>query len=945
MENPSLNNADPLLSLLPLRVAVITLRFDQPADLPFFHHFPLNAFIRHLLRSPEQFGHCLITEPLENGHTRYRAGDAYRWRLTALNGAEDLLEGLFTALENLPASAAHIDPDVALGQNLRLAECRDGPTGKPVCRWQQLTAVGPPSIWDQAGVWADTTRFRWRTTTPMRLQRQHKQPHSARFIHNRADLDWPVLQQRLFDTLINAVKHHTHVRHARPDLQPGRLEKTLCTWLHFGYTDARGRHKPVGGLLGAAEIHLAQTLPDWVWFALVVGQYIGIGQHRTFGMGQYQLLTADGEAPYPRPAAAWSLLTAALGRDNLERAWRAMQDRPVDREDAEDDGIDAGASDPLEFDRLGELAEKLEHGAYRVPDLIPATIDRPEGGQRQLSIPPWRDRALQKAVAQWLTPALDHLYSEHSYGYRRGRSRLNARDAINRAIQQGYDWVLESDVEGVFDSVQWSNLEQRLQLLLPNEPLVSRLMAWVRADRLDADGEPEPRRQGLPQGAPISPMLANLLLDDLDQDMRARGYHMIRYADDFVLLFKSQAAAEAALEPVRQSLQEHGLSLNPDKTRVVASRQGFRYLGYLFIDGYAIEASREDPPVSHRALAPEPDSPAADTGDVIGERLNLGTLLVVAGELALLCSEQGRLVVEQHEQRCSYPWQSLEAVLLIGPHQITTPALRAAMGHGVAIHFASQFGRYQGVACGADPSPLGTDFWLLQRRFLDNADNCLRVAVALVAARAYQIKALIRRRDPHWSALPKFERIQRQIRQAANVETLRGHEGRAAKLLWEFFRGHLPEEWQFSGRNRRPPKDPVNAMLSLGYTYIYSLTDSMIRVVGLHPWQAAYHQQHGQHKTLVSDLMEPFRYLVERAVLTLVNRRQIKPEDFAVTEQGCQMSSEARKTLLVHLLASLTRQQGDQPPLAEEIRKQAWRFALSCRTGQDFAAWRGRESE
>ena len=118
-------------------------------------------------------------------------------------------------------------------------------------------------------------------------------------------------------------------------------------------------------------------------------------------------------------------------------------------------------------------------------------------------------------------------------------------------------------------------------------------MQWVSADKRDQQDNVISRHQGLPQGAPISPILANLLLDDLDQDMLAKGHQIVRYADDFVMLFKSQEAAEAALADIHLSLHEHDLAINPDKTRIVESSQGFKYLGYVFIDGYAIESKRE----------------------------------------------------------------------------------------------------------------------------------------------------------------------------------------------------------------------------------------------------------------------------------------------------------------------------------------------------------------
>ncbi|MEC8482832.1 MAG: CRISPR-associated endonuclease Cas1, partial [Pseudomonadota bacterium] len=198
---------------------------------------------------------------------------------------------------------------------------------------------------------------------------------------------------------------------------------------------------------------------------------------------------------------------------------------------------------------------------------------------------------------------------------------------------------------------------------------------------------------------------------------------------------------------------------------------------------------------------------------------------------------------------------------------------------------------------------------------------------------------VIQRRETNAPELDALIRLSKQIQRAENLDQLRGFEGQASKQLWAFFKRYLEPEWQFTGRNRRPPKDPVNALLSLGYSFLYGLVDSLNRAVGLYPWQAALHQKHGYHHTLASDLMEPFRYLVERMVLTLINKGQVKLDDFADTEQGCQMSSEARKTLLHELLVQLTYTSKQQDSLLNQIRNQAYRLAISCKTQQTFHAW------
>lgn len=940
--------------LLPLRSCIVTLRWLSASQPGFLHNVPLHAWIRTLAGSPDNFSDYMIVEPLENGHIHYRKGDGYRFRLTALSGGEALLGTLLKKLQTLPESVSKKKANQAFTNNLELVSIEDTLERHKVTDVAELTCFDENALWLETALWARQPWFKIAFTTPARLikakddQDSEEKPTSGanipkgkqRFCRDKTHLTWPLITQRVTDTLINLYQRRTGERLQRAPWPEAKVHNALAFWVDHSYSkNTDGSRKDASGLLAHLQVSLAPEFPSELLALLVLGQYIGIGQNRSFGMGQYQLLDQYNEATYPRPSAIQSLLQKALQDSNLSQACDVMYGR---QSNLSKEGTNE-ADDHLKsehFIQLQAQRKRIESKDYIPSPLQPMEIDKPDGGTRLLSIPSWQDRTLQRAVADVLGPTLDQLWMKHSYGYRKGHSRLNARDQINRHIQQGYKWVLESDIESFFDTVCWQNLEQRLTLLFPNEPLVPLLMQWITCQREENEIDTRVRIKGLPQGAPVSPLLANLLLDDLDQDMIAKGHNIIRYADDFVLLFKTEQEAKSALPDIQASLHEHDLSINSNKTRIVQAESGFRYLGYLFIDGYAIEATRTD----HREEQEHAETfkPLAKTPskEAIGERRNLGTLLVVAGDLAMLFNEKNRLVVEQYDEKHSYCWSSLMAVLLVGPHQITTPALRAAMANEVPIHFASSFGRYQGVASSQEPNHLGANFWLLQTQYLQQESKALEISRELVRARLAGQSAFIQRREKNAPELDRYHRIAEKITHTGDINQLRGYESESAKLLWSFIKRHLDPEWRFTGRNRRPPKDPVNAMLSLGYSFLYSLIDSINHLVGLYPWQGAFHQNKGRHKTLSSDLMEPYRYIVERVVMTLINRSQIKPHDFSETDQGCQMSSEARKTLLNELLIQLTKQSTNSPSIIDGMKEQALSLALSCKTGQRFQAWR-----
>jgi CRISP-associated protein Cas1 len=177
-----------------------------------------------------------------------------------------------------------------------------------------------------------------------------------------------------------------------------------------------------------------------------------------------------------------------------------------------------------------------------------------------------------------------------SFGYRPRRSRESARTAIQAAYREGYRWVYESDIDDFFDTVDWERLKTRLIALYGDDPLVALILGWMAAP-VEYQGELIVRRAGLPQGASLSPLLANLMLDDFDADLEHGGFRLVRFADDFVVLCKDRAEAEAAARAAAQSLADLGLRLNPGKSQILPFAQGFRYLGYLFVDSLALDVS------------------------------------------------------------------------------------------------------------------------------------------------------------------------------------------------------------------------------------------------------------------------------------------------------------------------------------------------------------------
>lgn len=939
MINPTLQSIEPIATLLPLRSVIVTLKVLSPFTIGMLHNVQLHGWLRTLSNSPKDFSKSLVIDPLENSHFRYNEGELYRFRLTITSDGVPLLAHILNKITALPESAADINPKQPLQANLELVALHDAFTGYEVSDIHFLSSFGLEELAQQIAPVEDVTRFEIQFLTPALLKKldSTSSKGTMRFCRNKCDFNWPLLTQRITDTFINLIQTHTSERYARSSWVSGNIlqDELLSIWMEYRYGREPGVNKFSGGALAKLPVQLDEPLERWQWAMLIIGQYLGIGQSRGFGLGIYQLKVAGKSVSIPRPTPAHSLLEHALSDKSIDEAVTHNQKKHGFGHDRYQK-YRSGA---------GLNAIKLTENRYFFPALQAVDIPKKNGDLRHLNIPPIEDRILQRTASKLLADTFDSHWMKTSYGYRSGYSRFNARDDINRLIQDGYEWIVEADIRSFFDNINWANIETRLDLLFPNEPLNQVIMQWIKAPIEDREGIITDRTQGLPQGAPIAPVLANLILDDFDSDIQSLGYKLIRYADDFVLLFKTEQEAKNALMSVRASLNEHLLYLNTLKTKVVHYEKGFRFLGFFFVDGYAIETTANVERLEDLTQLPQPQnfSTLVETENVqnkIGDRDGIGIILIITGEVAVLNGYRNQLQVSQENKQTQYSWHSLQMIALFGPHQITTPALRQAMKHKVPIYFISNYGELEGVASSTTPAQ-GSALWLLQANHCQNHEFALTVSKELVLARISGIQTLIYRRNNTHPTLIKLTQLEDKVRSAQDIDSLRGFEGQAAKKLWAFFMESLDNTWNFSGRNRRPPKDPVNALLSIGYSLIYHLCDTAAQSSGLYPWQGAYHQSHGAHAALASDLMEPFRVVVERTVLTLINRRQLTPDDFSETESGCRISSEARKCLLNALLSELTaKRKKDKVRMIDHMFKQPINLIESFRHTNRFSAWR-----
>jgi RNA-directed DNA polymerase len=236
---------------------------------------------------------------------------------------------------------------------------------------------------------------------------------------------------------------------------------------------------------------------------------------------------------------------------------------------------------------LRELQEALERGSYRPLAVRRVEISKGAGKLRPLGIPAVKDRIVQTAIKFVMEPIFEREFLEMSYGFRPQLGCKEALREVDRLLKEGYTHVVDADITSYFDTIEWGRLIERVSERISDGRILELIEGFLHQDIVKGMERWTPTG-GTPQGAVISPLLANIYLHPLNYRIKQKGYRMVRYADDFVVLCQTAQEAQAALEEVRSWIEQNGLSLSADKTHVGDCRQegeGFEFLGYRFEAG------------------------------------------------------------------------------------------------------------------------------------------------------------------------------------------------------------------------------------------------------------------------------------------------------------------------------------------------------------------------
>lgn len=603
------------------------------------------------------------------------------------------------------------------------------------------------------------------------------------------------------------------------------------------------------------------------------------------------------------------LYDRAISPAALRRAWGEVLAN--DRED----GLLSPAIERFEEDvstKLDALRLELVEGRYRPFDLTEVEIPK-EDGSRSLQIPAVRDRIVERCLLDALTPCVDPSLGSSSFAYRPGLGVADAVQALVALREEGLTWVLRTDVHDCFPSIPIGLARRMLASLVNDEDLLALV------DVLLARAVVRPHRgrgtmRGLAQGCAFSPLLANLVLTDLDDALADEGFPCVRYADDLAIAVSSPEEGWEAARCATTALEVHGMTLGADKTEVMSFDEGFCFLGEDFGPRY--------PPLldDHRVVEPE--------RRVLYAGMQGGRVRVAAGRVIAETAEDVEVL--------DVPMHQVARVVCFGSVGLSAGARTWAMSNDVDVAFVSRRGSYLGAMV---PATAGTRAKRLraQLAFADDPARSLRLAIAIADAKIRKQIVLLQRfgrreQAPDTAeAVAQMRHMLTMLPASTSTEEVMGVEGAAAAAYFPCLGRLFPDELRFDHRTRQPPLDIANSALSYLYTVLGGECASALVAAGLDPAIGFFHADDEDRPSLALDLLEEFRPLIADQVVLNAARIGELRADSGWTEEGrpgILLTKAARTSLLAgyeRRMLQMTR--GALPGFAGTLRRHLYRQA------------------
>ena len=547
-----------------------------------------------------------------------------------------------------------------------------------------------------------------------------------------------------------------------------------------------------------------------------------------------------------------------------------------------------------QFDLFRKALDEIENNSDIASEIAETVLDKPEflinlhggmlqgntpgkpangfyadkrrgAGKRLIATLAPEDYLVHKYLHHLLSPLFDRMFEESSVGFRPGCSREEAAKTIRQMFNEGFGYVLESDVAAFFDEIDWDILAARIHDHLPLADHITRkLLAKIAMTPLEIYGKPVERSRGLLQGSPLSPLLANLYLDVFDEEMERLGFRLVRYADDFVILTRCKEEAEKALAAVRESLAKLKLNLKEEKSRVASADLGFSFLGISF-------------------------GPGMDEEYVSGA--GLAKTLFITNRFVFAGIDYDSVIIRKDGQLLGrFPIRQVGEIVILGSNTLSTKLLHRCSKDNIPVSFCSPTGYYYNTLRPDSKKHFELTSLHFQRHSMLTEQDRNVIASRIVIAKIHNYLAWFKESWPsehnHEIRL-KLEAVVAAVSKAETIDIIRGFEGAAAKEVFHFVNDRLNSPFfKSKGRKKREREDPWNSLLDFAYSLLFTRINVLLRGRGLNPYLGVLHSHKDNYESLVCDLQEPFRCRMDRFITRLVNIKIIQEDNFEQDEHG-----------------------------------------------------------
>ena len=607
--------------------------------------------------------------------------------------------------------------------------------------------------------------------------------------------------------------------------------------------------------------------------------------------------------------------------EHLQAAWGLVQ------RGSHAAGVDGITLDLFKADatqQLGGLLRQLRQERYVASPARGFFIPKKRAGQitgrRLIGIPTVHDRVVQRLLLQSIYPKLEATFTQSAFAYRPGLSIYSAVARVMERYGRSPNWVVKADIQQFFDNLSWPLLLTQLERLgIPS--MQRQLIEQQLKAGMVLQGRYYPLAKGVLQGGVLSGALANLYLNDFDRRCLEADIHLVRYGDDCVAVCQSLIEASRSLSLMSDWIEASYLSLHPEKTRIVPPGETFTFLGHQFSQGEVIISVRRSPRLSKDRPKPGlsigPPKVCSIVRSKKSKRKVFGKDHYWRDDMTTLyVSDQGAYVRVKHQQfqvfsdkelRCSVPASRVSHIVLFGCCNLSHGAVGLALRRRIPVLYLASNGRYLGR--------LATEGHAQVEYLTQQVQKSLMPEFALTQARnvilgklhnsVVVLKRMNRRRksEPATAAIKQILELMPRINEADSIEKMLGYEGQSAALYFRAYGTLLNGKFAFEKRTRRPPADPANSLLSLGYTLLSQNLHSMVEAAGLHTHFGNLHLPQKNRPSLVCDLVEEFRApVVDSMVSYLINSNIFTEEDFTPPDDrgGVYLFPDALKKFLKH---------------------------------------------